>query len=236
MARNDARSGSEPAVPSGRLAQVRAVFGMVWRVDKPGIYLMVASLLLLVLAGLLIGLLIDHPVYVTVLGLMTGLLVAVIILGRRAESAAYSQIGGQSGAAGYALRSLRRGWNVEEQPVAVDPRTQDLVFRAVGRPGVVLVTEGPLPRVNRLAETERKRMNRVLPDVPVVVVHAGDGDGQVPLRKLSRTLMRKRPVLSKDEVSTVAKRLRALGTARLPIPKGVDPTRMRPDRKAARGR
>lgn len=236
MARKDASSDKDPAVPSGRLAQIRAVFGMVWRVDKPGIYLMVVSFLACIALGLLIGVLLKHPIYVTVLGTMTGVMVAVIILGRRAESAAFAQIGGQAGAAGYALKSLRRDWNVEEQPVAVDPRTQDLIFRAVGRPGVVLVTEGPLPRVRRLAETERKRMNRVLPDVPVMIVNAGDGEGQVPLRKLSRAIMRKKPVLSKDEVSTVAKRLHALGAARLPIPKGVDPTRVRPDRRATRGR
>ena len=236
MARKDASSGSDPAVPKGRLAQIRAVFGMVWRLDKPGIYLMLVSFLACIVLGLLIGVLTGHPIYVTVLGVMTGLMVAVIILGRRAENAAFAQIGGQAGATGYALKSLRRGWNVEEQPVAVDPRTQDLVFRAVGRPGVVLVTEGPLPRVQRIADTERKRMNRVVPDVPVVIVHAGDGDGQVPLRKLSRSIMRNRPALSKEEVSVVAKRLRALGAARLPIPKGVDPTRVRPDRRMTRGR
>jgi hypothetical protein len=134
------------------------------------------------------------------------------------------------------MKGLRRGWNVEEQPVAVDPRTQDLVFRAIGRPGIVLVTEGPLPRVNRLVDVERKRLNRVLPDVPVIIVNAGPDDGQVALRSLSRTIMRKRPVLTKGEVSDVAKRLKALGPARLPIPKGVDPSRMRPDRRAGKGR
>jgi hypothetical protein len=93
-----------------------------------------------------------------------------------------------------------------------------------------------MPRANRLAETERKRLTRIFPEVPVTIVNAGDGEGQVPLRKLSRQLMRKKPVLTKSEVMEVSKRLRALGAARLPIPKGVDPTRMRPDRKATRGR
>ena len=45
-----------------------------------------------------------------------------------------------------------------------------------------------------------------------------------------------RPAITKAEVSEVAKRLRALGAARLPIPKGVDPMRARPDRKAVKGR
>jgi hypothetical protein len=70
----------------------------------------------------------------------------------------------------------------------------------------------------------------------VAIVNAGDGPDQVPLRKVSRTLTRMRPALTKGEVSEVAKRLRALGAAKLPIPQGVDPMRARPDRKATRGR
>jgi len=235
MARN-ADTKDATAAPTGRVAQIRAVFTMTRKADPAVVWWMLGSLVGGTLIGYLIGLALGHEIYVGILGFMLGLLGAVAIMGRRAERAAFSQIAGQKGAAGYAMRGLRRGWNVEEQPVAVDPRTQDLVFRAVGRPGVILVTEGPVPRVNRLVDTERKRLNRILPDVPVTIVNAGDAEGQVPLRKLSRTVMRKKPVLTKTEVSEVAKRLHALGAARLPIPKGVDPTRMRPDRKATRGR
>jgi hypothetical protein len=235
MARNSAPAAPDEP-PKGRIAQIRAVFTMTRKADPAVVWYMLGSVVGAIVVGVLIGLLIGQPIYVGVLGLLAGVLIAVVILGRRAEKAAYSQLGDQKGAAGYALRSVRRGWNVEEQPVAVDPRTQDLVFRAVGRPGVVLVTEGPLPRVNRLADNERKRLNRVLPEVPVVVVHAGEGENMVPLRKLGRHVMRMKPVLTKTEVSEVAKRLRALGAARPPIPKGVDPNRMRPDRKATRGR
>ncbi len=70
----------------------------------------------------------------------------------------------------------------------------------------------------------------------MLVINAGDGEGQVPLIKLSRALTRKRPALSKTQVSEVAKRLKALGGVKMPIPKGIDPTRTRPDRKAMRGR
>ena len=45
-----------------------------------------------------------------------------------------------------------------------------------------------------------------------------------------------KPVLTKDEASAVNKRLKALGGIRPPVPKGVDPTRARIDRKAMRGR
>jgi len=235
MARNAAPKDADPT-KQGRFAQLRAVFVMTRKNDPALIWYMLLAFAGSVAAALLIGLLLGHPIYVTILGVISGVLLALIVMGRRAESAAYSQIQNQKGAVGYALKGLRRGWNVEEQPVAVDPRTQDLVFRAIGRPGIVLVTEGPAPRVNRIVEIERKRLNRVLPEVPVIIINAGDQEGQVTLRKLSRTIMRKRPVLTKGEVSDVAKRLRALGPTRLPIPKGVDPTRMRPDRKATKGR
>ena len=136
------------------------------------------------------------------------------------------------------LKNIRRGWFVEDEPVAVDPRTRDLVFRADrpagGRPGH---RGSGRPRVQRLVDGERKRVTRVLgPNVPVMVVHVGDGEGQVPLRKINSKLMKSRPTLTKTEVSQVVGRLRALGGVRPPIPKGIDPTRMRPDRKGVRGR
>ncbi|MFN0282365.1 MAG: DUF4191 domain-containing protein [Kineosporiaceae bacterium] len=220
----------------GRLSQLRDVFRMTRRSDRALPWWMLLGFTGPVVLGYLVGLAIGHPWYLLVLAVPTGVLAATFILARRAERAAYAQIAGQPGATGAALSSLRRGWNVDQEPVAVDARTQDLVFRAVGRPGVVLVTEGPLPRVNRLAEAERKKTARLLPNVPVHVMHAGDGSDQVPLQKLSGKLGRMRPSLTKTEVSEVSRRLRALGGVRPPIPKGVDPTRVRPDRKAMRGR
>jgi F0F1-type ATP synthase assembly protein I len=230
---------SDPSTPKkqGRIAQVRAVFAMTRKADPAVVPLMLLAFVATLLVGFLIGFLFDATVYFMIVFVPLAVLAALVVMARRAERAAFAQLAGQPGATGAALGNLRRGWNVQAEPVAVDPRTQDLVFRAVGRPGVVLVTEGPVPRVNRLAEQERKRISRVLgPNVPVLVVNAGDEEGQVPLRKLQRTLVRKKPSLTKTEVSEVAKRLRALGGVRLPIPKGVDPGRMRPDRRATRGR
>jgi hypothetical protein len=45
-----------------------------------------------------------------------------------------------------------------------------------------------------------------------------------------------KPVLTKEEVSAVNKRLKSLGGLRPPIPAGMDPQRARVDRKAMRGR
>ena len=64
----------------------------------------------------------------------------------------------------------------------------------------------------------------------------GDAEGQVPVRKLASKLTRMKPVLTKEEVSAVNKRLKSLGGLRPPIPAGMDPMRARVDRKAMRGR
>ena len=101
---------------------------------------------------------------------------------------------------------------------------------------VVLVGEGPAPRIGRLLEAERKRTARVISGVPITLIQAGDGEGQVPLRKLPRAVQRLKPTLTKQEVGEVLKRLTALGAVRLPVPKGIDPMRARPDRKGMRGR
>jgi hypothetical protein len=189
-----------------------------------------------VAVGLTIGLLTGHWLYALFLSLPFAVLGAMFVLARRAETAAYTQIEGQKGASRAALGTIRRGWTFAEEPVAVDPRTQDLVFRGVGRAGVVLVGEGPAPRIVKLLEAERKRTARVISGVPITLIQAGDGEGQVPLRKLPRAVQHLKPTLTKQEVSEVLKRLTALGAVRLPVPKGIDPMRARPDRKGMRGR
>lgn len=183
-------------------------------------------------------------IYPILLGLPFALLAAVIVLSRRAEAAAYRQIEGQPGAAGAALSALRRGWYVEQQPVAVeatrggDMTSAALVFRAIGRPGVILVAEGPTARAQKLLAAERKRVERVAPGVPVHTIRVGEGGGDdvVSVRKVASVIQRKKPVLNKAEMAAVNKRLKALGGVRPPIPPGMDPTRARVDRKAMRGR
>jgi hypothetical protein len=109
------------------------------------------------------------------------------------------------------------------------------VFRAIGRAGVVLVSEGPSHRVRTLVDAERRRLSRILPNVTIHVIESGRGEGQVELSKITRKMNKFKPELTKAEVGAVSKRVASLGT-KLPIPKGIDPYKARPDRKAARGR
>jgi hypothetical protein len=226
MARKDdsAQDAGAPA-KQGRLAQIRSAYTMTRKVDRMVGWVTFASALLVFAVALALGVLIGHPVYLGILGLMAGFLVATIVFGKRAEKAAFSQVDGQPGAAAAALNMLRRGWSVT--PAVAVTRNQDIVHRAVGRPGVVLIGEGAPSRVQALLVTEKKKVARYVPDVPVYDVQAGNGDGQVPLRKLNNHIMKLPRNLTTTQVSEVNRRLKALGTMNLPIPKGPMPKGMR---------
>lgn len=218
-----------------RLKQINEVFQMTRRHDPMVVWLMLLSFLGVVAVSFLVGYLLENWITGLIIGIPLGLLAATLILSRRAERAAFAQIENQPGASGAALGTLKRGWITEDQPVAVNPRTQDAVFRAIGRPGVVLVSEGPTHRVRPLVEAERKRLARILPNVTVHVIESGRGEGQVPISQVAKKMNKLDKELTKLEVSAVSKRISSLGN-RLPIPKGIDPYKARPDRKAARGR
>jgi F0F1-type ATP synthase assembly protein I len=248
MAKSPDSSNSTPAGPSAvkrglftrkpkeakakkpsRLKQIGEVFTMTRRHDPMVPWLMLLAFLGVVAVSFLVGFWLENWITGLIIGIPLGLLAATFILSRRAERAAFAQIENQPGASGAALGTLRRGWITEEQPVAVNPRTQDAVFRAVGRPGVVLVSEGPTHRVKPLLDAERKRLARILPNVPVHTIQTGHGEGQVPLSQVAKKMGKMKNELTKLEVSTVSKRIASMGT-RLPIPKGIDPYKARPNR------
>lgn len=168
-------------------------------------------------------------------GLLTGLLAATVTLSVLVRRAMYSQIEGTIGSVYAVISQIKRGWIVTEQPIAAN-REQDLVWRLIGRPGVVLITEGPTSRVSPLAQAERKKITRVMQNVPVHIIHVGTGEGQLPLAKLEGALRKLSNVLTTTEVPSIDARLHALNAHGAPIPKGVDPAKMRPSRRALRGR
>jgi hypothetical protein len=226
----------KPAKEPGRLKQMYQVFQMTRRYDNLAIYWFLLAFLGPVLLGLALAFLLSRDqilgfVLYIIAGVLGGLLVFLIVLGRRAEKAAYSQITGQPGAVGAVLKSsLRRGWTASEMPVNVSPKTQDAVYRAVGRGGVALIGEGPRSRTQRMLEDERRNVTRILPNVPVTFLYVGPDADSVPLHKLPGKLRGLKPALRKPEILAVSNRLNSLGKNGLPIPKGIDPTKVRAPR------
>ncbi|HOT33704.1 MAG TPA: DUF4191 domain-containing protein [Rhodoglobus sp.] len=235
MARTTTTAPKAPKEP-GRLKQMYQVFQMTRRYDKLAIWYLLLAFLLPVLAGIILAIALGGDsilavVLYVIAGVLGGVLLFLIVLGRRAEKAAYSQIEGQPGAVGAVLKSsLRRGWTASEIPVSVSPKTQDAVYRAVGRGGVALIGEGPRSRTQRMLEDERKSIVRILPNVPVSFIYVGPDAESVPLYKLPTKLRQLKPVLRKPEILAVSNRLNSLGKNGLPIPKGIDPMRVRSQR------
>ncbi|EAP98748.1 integral membrane protein [Janibacter sp. HTCC2649] len=232
----------------GRFAEIRQAYKAIKQLDaKIGWAMLLAALItfaVIVGIGFLLGGIWRW--YLVIIAIPAALLAAVFVMNRRGNKAMYGALEGQPGAAGAALQSIgKRGWYASTEPVAVDAnraaKASDLsgaamVFRALGRPGIVLIGEGPKQRALKLLKAEEKKVNRVAPGVPVHLWVIGDGDDEVKVSKISSKLTRLRPVLTKDEASVVNKRLKSLGGLRTGVPAGMDPTRARVDRKAMKGK
>jgi len=203
------------------VAQLRAVWSMTRKADRklPLIVLGPAFAVLAILVVL--GILIGHPIYLSILGVLGAMFVGMAIFGRRATSTMYAQVEGQPGAAASVLQTLRGDWRTT--PAVAFNRNMDLVHRVVGRPGVVLVAEGNTAQLRQLITDQKRRVGRVAPETPIYEVLVGDGDGQVPLRKLQSHIMRLPRNIGRREISGLEQRMKALGGTNVPMPKGPMP-------------
>ena len=234
MAKNANKATREP----GRFRQLLKIYAVTAKTDKSAVALAAVGFIVPILLGIAIASVIapGSPIGMTlwgILGGLAGVLIAMVIMSRRAEAAAYARFEGQPGAAGAVLNAaLRRGWRFSEMPVHVSPKTQEMVYRAVGPGGVVLIGEGSSrARVQAMVEDERRKVSRIAPGVGTHAFYVIPGDEKsVPLAKLGRTILKLKRTLNRGEVSVVANRLDSIGL-NIPVPKGIDPSRMRAQRR-----
>jgi hypothetical protein len=207
---------------SGRVAQMRAVWSLTRKSD-PRLPLIVLGAALAALAVLVvIGIVIGHPIYFAILGVLGAMLTGTTIFGRRATRSMYKQVEGQAGAAASVLQTMRGEWRVT--PAVAFNRNMDLVHRVVGRPGVVLVGEGTsATQLRQLITDQKRRVARVAPDTPIYDLVVGEAEGQVPLRRLQREMVKLPRNLSRKDIGAVDGRMRALGGTNVPLPKGPMP-------------
>ncbi len=231
MAKNDA-----PAEKTSRLKQILSAYQLTKKSD-PKVGLVLAGIFLGILAVfVLVGLLTGHLLILLPLGVAIAFLVVTIVFGRKVEKAAYSQIEGQTGAAASALQTLRRGWTVT--PAVAVTKNADIVHRVVGRPGIVLVGEGQPSRVKNLLTAEAKKHTRVAGGAPVTQLIAGQGEGEIDIRKLTKHVMKLPATLQPSEITDLLQRLKALDAVRpqVPMPKGPVPNSLKGARQAMKGR
>ncbi|HJR39296.1 MAG TPA: DUF4191 domain-containing protein [Nocardioidaceae bacterium] len=221
----------------GRLKQIAASYRMTKDVD-PKIGLILLGVFLLAGAiGYGVFWLLPGGLVLDIIGaVMVGLMAVLIVFGRRAQKAAFSQIEGKPGAAAAALGMLRRGWRTD--PAIAFNKNQDIVHRVVGPPGIVLVGEGNPNRLKTLLANERRKHERVASEVKIHEVIVGDSEGAIPVSKLSRHVSKLKRTLKPAEMTDVIARLKALDANRsnVPLPKGPIPTNLKGARQNMRGR
>ena len=211
------RKAAANADTPGRIKQIRMVAGIVHKENPKALPIVALTGIGVIALFVILGLVLGLAPFLIPLGVLIGLSAAMIVFGRFAQSAQYSAIAGQPGAAAAILQSMRGNWTVT--PAISANRNMDVVHRSVGRPGVVLIGEGSPSRLPSMLAAEKKRIARVAHDVPIYDIQVGDEAGQVPIRKLQRQIMKLPRNLKPDAVNDLNHRLKALPQS-LQMPKG----------------
>ena len=233
-----AKSPSATEKQPGFFSQLRSLFGFTREIYPWLPWAQIAILVAGALIGVIVGYLIPpFQIWSVVLwgitGLLAGVLGAMFLMTRLSTTAMYRKIDGMPGAAGHVLSTaLGRNWQGSEIPVGVNPKTQDAVYRAIGRGGIVGVAEGARGRLTRLVKDEKTKALRVAQGVPVTVLYVGHGEEDVSIDKLATTIKKLPKAIDNATMAAVIKRMESVSqsVASLPIPKGIDPLKARAPR------
>ena len=87
-------------------------------------------------------------VMTAITAVMLGFLLFTIVLTKRADKVGYARLEGKPGAAIGILSSINKGgFTFPKEPIWVDPRTKDAIWRGTGHNGIFLIGEGNYERV-----------------------------------------------------------------------------------------
>jgi hypothetical protein len=220
---NAGKNAGKKASRGEKLKQIATAYKITKERDpRLPLYLLLAFV---VAGGIieLLGVLSGHVFISLVPAVLIGVMGAMIIFGRRAQKAAFTQVEGQPGAAAWVIQGMRGDWR-KELTVAANAQL-DTVHRLIGKPGIVLIGEGAPHRVRTLIAQEKKRTARIAGETPIYDIIAGDEEGQVPLKKLSQYLVKLPRNIDSKQMTSLEGRLQALSGPRKALPKGPLPAK-----------
>ena len=244
MATEDTK-GKKAKKKNSTISQIVKIYQFTYAEDKALPWLLAAAILVPTLIAVVICLLAHFGwlswILTVLLGIMVGLLLATMTLTRRSDRVGYAKMEGRPGAAAAVLSSISKaGFSFPQEPVWIDAKTKDAIWRGTGRTGVYLIAEGDYNRVNKAMNREEEKIRRITRGsaIPIYRISVGHGPDQVPLNKLQRTVIKKKVKLTATELETLNDRLVTLQKRQnaLGMPKGIDPTKIHVSRKAMRGR
>lgn len=222
-------------------------YSVTAKTDKALPWILGSILLAPLIVGIVVGVLSDGlaaKVYGPLTGIMVGAVASLFVLTKRFEKQMFQQMDGVMGGSLAVAQSITKGWQFAEEPIAVDQKTRSVIFQGVGNGGVILLAEGGNSARRQVTQTV-SRLGKLVPGVPVTPIYVGHGEGEVELKRLTKVIRATktkqfgrglRKGLSSADAETVRARLRAMGGPQMAVPKGIDPTKARADRKAMRGR
>ncbi len=222
----------------GRLRQIGMVFSFTAKRDRLFVPLASAAVLVPIAIGVVLLVLGLGWLYL-VLGVLLALLLLLLVLNLRSQKAMINEGKGVRGAAAQIIESMRGDWRVYPAVAHALPtgtaslEQADVVHLVIGRPGVILIAEGSPGRVRGLLGQQKKRLAKVIGNADMRDFIIGEDEGELPLGKLQRTLLRLPRTLTGKEVNALDTRLKALATRRPmgAVPKEMMPPNMRMPRR-----
>jgi len=207
-------------VPTGRLKQIGMVAGLIRKSDPRALPITIGAGVGVLVVLVVVGVLTNLATLLIPLGVLLGLVTTMILFGRYAQSAQYSAIEGQPGAAAAVIQSMRGNWSIT--PAIAGNRNMDIVHRVVGPPGVVLVGEGTPNGLSSLISAEKKKISRIAYGVPITDLQVGELNGQVPIKQLQRKLRMLPRELKPHAISELNSRMKTIPSS-LQAPRGPMP-------------
>ena len=246
MAEKDAKPKKQSTIK-----QIIQIYKYTAKEDKALPWLEAGAFLLPVVVMIIIGLIAKWTwltwIFTMITAIMLGMLLATMMLTRRADAVGYKQIDGKPGAAIGVLSNMQKaGFNFPQEPVWIDPKTKDAIWRGTSMNGIYLIGEGEYGRIMKAMDRQEHDIKGVTAgsSIPVYRISVGHGPKQVPLDKLRSTVTksksyeptnhknaliakihpRRRFLLTKAEMETLNDRLRTLQAKKgYAIPKGMEP-------------
>lgn len=236
-AQKERRKNTTDPAEMGRIRQIVQAYKLTHEYDKALPWMMIGAFVLPIIIGVLIGLFaFNSPFLGGMFGVSIGLILAMFLLVQRVKRATFLRYENELGSGQVALGMLDKKW--VSQPAIAATKHKDVVHRAIGPGGIVLVGEGDPGRVRQLLNSEQRKHEKFTNNVLVTTYQIGDKDGQVPLNKLTDRIKKLPKSLQPHEITEAKSRMRAIDAVRpaAPMPKGPMPTSMKGARKGMRGR
>ena len=155
----------EPKKKQSTIKQIIQIFKYTHAEDKALPWLcgcvFVAPIVVFVVLGIVFKWSVIGWITSMILAIMLGLLFATMMLTNRADKVGYAKLEGRQGAAISVLGNINKaGFNFPQEPVWVDPKTKDAIWRGTGYNGIYLLGEGDYNRVKRAMDRQEQNIRR----------------------------------------------------------------------------